>query len=197
MKFRREFGVSEIISLGALVLSGFAFWYSSQSNQGFIIQGGGAVQVATLKESGCVYAMAFPVEFHNSGRKAVALKQLTPTESTSTVLISLDNKIDVNIRYKIYLSNAGTGPVPMLWLKKIHALQEFEPSYKHIDDLIYPGDSYRFNVILLVEPYAQLKGYSNPTAFIGFNAVFSNGQNLPIRASVEINEYREEKCSNN
>ena len=195
MKFRREFGLSEIISLGALVLSGFALWYSSQSNEGHIIQGGGAVQLATLKESGCVYAMSFPVEFHNSGKKAVALKQLTPIESISTVLISLDNKFEKNIKYKIYLSNSGIGPVPMLWLQKIHAQKEFEPSYKHIDDLIHPGDSYRFNVILLIEPYSQINGYSKPTVFVGFNAVFSNGQNLPVRTSVEISEYKEGKCS--
>ena len=195
MKFRKEFGLSEIISLGALVLSGFAFWYSSQSNEGHIIQGGGAVQLATIKESGCVYAMSFPVEFHNSGKKAVALKQLTPPDSVSIVLISLDKTIDKSIKYKIYLSNSGIGPVPTLWLQKIHAQHEFEPSYKHIDNLIYPGDSYRFNVILLIEPYSQLKGHLKPVAFVAFNAVFSNGQNLPIRTSVEINGYQKEKCS--
>ena len=196
-KLRKEVGLSELISLGALIISGAAFWYSTQPEGGHIISGGGTIYTSVIKGEQCTYVLTLPVEFHNSGKQAVTLEQLTQGADIPTVLFSnqesiLDSKA---IKHRIYLSNSNIGAIPSFWLKNLGNHNEFTPSYKHIGDLIHPSESYRFYVVLTIAPYTQIERMEEVSAFIKFNAVFGNGQIIPISAAVELNKYDSTKCS--
>ncbi|MGD2118229.1 MAG: hypothetical protein PVG66_07715 [Chromatiales bacterium] len=195
-KVRKEIGLSELIAFGALVISGLAYWNSSHSDRAYIVQGGGTVQIATIKDEACSYVMAFPVEFHNSGKQAVSLEQLAPHKDIEAVLFSDGESIlpAESIIYKTYLSSTAIGVIPSFWLKEIKNKEQFKPSFNHISDLIRPSHSYRFYVILLIDPYSQLKPYNNLSAHLTFDAVFSNGQSLPIATAVSVSTYDAKKC---
>ncbi len=196
-KLRKDVGLSEIISLGALIISGFAFWYSTQPEGGHIINGSGTIYTSVVKGEQCSYVLTLPVEFHNSGKQAVTLEQLTPNTDVPTVLFSnqesiLDNKA---IKHRLYLSNSNIGVIPSFWIKNFENQNEFTPSYKHIGDLIHPAESYRFYVVLIIEPYTQIEKMEQVSTFIKFNAVFGNEQTIPISAVVDLNKYDSTKCS--
>ncbi|MHA2937353.1 hypothetical protein ACXJY6_03545 [Vibrio sp. RC27] len=187
-KFRKEIGWSEIIALGALILSGLAYITSLNANKPFIVHGSGLINYAAINNDQCSYALSVPITFHNSGKQSVTLKQLLPDGDFPLVsFVNFSEKdLDMNLPYKVYMSNTSIGPVPLMWLEQIKTLPEFKASYKHIGELIRPSDSLSFYLNIVIEPNKNLTKYKNISAFLTLKASFSNDQIIPLNAAVEL-----------
>ncbi len=196
-KLKREFGLSDLIALGAVVISAIALWQSSQSNDANIIYGGGTVSYATVEESGkCSYALAFPFEFHNSGGEAVVLKQIAPRNANDpgVTVIAKDSILkEKDISYRMYLTQK-----PMVnfhpWLWEVKRQAQFRPSYNHVGEIIYPGSSYQFHVALIIDMNEKLRSQTELSAGVHFETIFSNGQVKSVGAIVELDPLGEGKC---
>ena len=77
------------------MISGLALWLSHNANDGFIVQGGGSASVAVaVVEDGCSVMVSLPLEFHNSGNRALTLRRFIPG-SIDKVLSTKDSTIDI------------------------------------------------------------------------------------------------------
>lgn len=197
MTFRKEFGVSELISLLAFILSGFAFLYSTKANDAYIVGGGGIVSYTTVQQGNqCSFVMTIPVDFHNSGKEAVTLKQLAPPVDVNSMLFSDNNEIlaTKDINYHMYLSSSNIISPSVFWITQFKNREEFEPTYNHINDLIEPGQRYGFYVVIIVDSVNELRKYSDLSSFFSMRAIFSNNQEIPINSAIKIDTQALKEC---
>ncbi|MEC4724278.1 hypothetical protein HWQ46_01785 [Shewanella sp. D64] len=188
IKFKNEVGIAEVFSFLALVISGFALFESSKANDGFIVEGGGLVQTALIHDdesNQCQMLLAFPHNFHNSGKKSVSLKQLTPSKDLNTVFFTSSGG-EHELNSLLYFSKSGEEGIPQEWHLQVKSMREFKPSYNHISDLIKPGESYNFYTVISVN-LSDIIIQENSFAYLAFNAIFSNGQEFTRNNAVSLN----------
>ncbi|PMO69129.1 hypothetical protein [Vibrio splendidus] len=199
-KIKKEVGIAEIISFFALVMSGVAIWFSYQSNEAFIVQGGGLIQTSTIKDyktGQCNFVLAMPITFHNSGKKAVSLKQLAPSDDLDSIFFASGKSLipAKNIKFKQYLSFTGIGAVSSMWLSQVTSGGEFKPSYNHIDDLIRPNETYQFYRVVVIDSVNELKQLETPRVFLSLNAIFSNDQVQSVNSAINLDLSVNQQCS--
>ena len=189
--FRKEIGWSEIIALGALLLSFLAYKETQSANDPFIVHGSGMIRYAAIKNEQCSYVLSVPVTFHNSGKESVTLKQLLPDDNYPLVSFAdhSEKTLDVELPYKVYMSSSTIGSIPFAWLEQVKRTAEFEASYKHIGSLIRPSDSLSFYLNIVIEPYKSSISYNKLSAFLTLSASFSNEQIIPLNSAVELESY--------
>ena len=195
-KFKKEIGWSEVIALGALILSGFAYKTSLDANKPFIVHGSGLIKYAEINREQCSYVLSVPVTFQNSGKEAVTLKQLYPDDSFPLInfVNHSEKDLDVKLPYKVYMANSSIGSVPFAWLEQVQRLPEFKASYKQIGELIRPSDSLSFYLTIVIDSKPELLNYKDLSAYLTLNARFSNEQVIPLNAAVELDSIGA-KCS--
>lgn len=196
-KFRKEIGWAEIIAAGAIILSAISLWQTSISNEGFIVSGGGVVTTGIVDDKECLFIASVPLEFHNSGKTAVSLERFTPKDSNVVFFLKNNKVLDPkDVEKELYLSNQPMIPYLPMWVKLVRRSLSFDPnSYGHINNLIYPNDSYRTNLVLLAKNNINGVSISDRIA-ISFYAVFGNGQSLPISMAIDVTQLNGAKCRN-
>jgi hypothetical protein len=195
MKIKKEITLSDVLAFLALIISSYSIWYNIQSNKGYIIQGGGFSHYTTIKENdNCSFVISIPIQFHNSGKKAVTLEQLTPPTNKKFIIFSNQNTIlKNNLKYQIYMSKTDIGVIPSMWIKKIKSYEEFQPGYKFIQKLIKPNHSYTFFLILVMD-INQNFNYDKLYTYINFQALFGNEQKIEIKKAIDIDVKKIKDC---
>jgi hypothetical protein len=195
-KFKKEMGWAEVLAFFALIISCISLWQSSKDGEGHIIQGSGTVSAGTVKAEECVFIIALPIEFNNSGKQSVSLDRFKKT-AINPVLFSKDGKIDSsnNIKFEMYFSGNNYPGNIQYFLNVIRTGQVFKPDEKAmIGQLIYPGTSYRKYIALVAHTYVDKTNIAD-NILIAFDAEFSNGQVLPVRAAIPITPYQNSGCN--
>ncbi|MGF1713348.1 hypothetical protein L4D08_00365 [Photobacterium chitinilyticum] len=196
MKFKKEFSLSDVIASLALIVSAVAFWQSYKANDGFIVQGGGPALVSGIKNE-CSVMVTIPLEFHNSGKRALTLRRFTPAEIDNVLFVN-GNKIDIErrISYEFYISSEEYSNTNEL-LQKVRKIGEYDLSkYASSNYLIEPGKVFKTNVIVVSRPFSN-KVQLADRIFVAFNTEFSNGQTVELRSGIDISvpESMRIKCS--
>lgn len=189
-------GWGEIIALFALIMSAVSLWQSNKDSAGFIIQGSGRVGVTEVPTEGCLFLMALPIEFNNSGKQSVALNRFKPT-NLKPVLFSKDGKLlDQSIvKYEMYLTNSEYYGYSKLWLDSVRKAPMLNPENQlMIGQLIYPGKSYRSFIAVVANAYKDKLNVADEM-LISFDVEFSNKQVMPIRAAISIAPYMSSQCN--
>jgi len=194
---KKEINLTNIIAFGILVIAILTYLESKSTNEGYIVQAGGSVYTALSKDNDkCSKIISIPIEFHNSGKQAVSLKQLAPSDITTVLFTNNSEIIEKDkIKFNMHLSNNNIGVVPSYWIKKFNNKNKFNPSFSHINDLIKPNESYSFFIVIIITNYEKLKEYKNFTTLINLNAIFSNEQTLKINSAIQIDTQDLTGCS--
>ena len=192
LKFKKEYGLSEIIAILAFVMSGVALYQSHKASEGYIVQGGGIVSVATV---GCDILSSIPVSFHNSGKKAVSLRRYIPAGVEKVLLVKSGEIIKHGKpEYEFYITESQEGPIEF----SLHNAKKIGPydleSQSFIDSLIKPGETYEASILVLV------KSENNEAPLVDIimvavDAEFGDGQVLEVRSSFNAQHNRSGRCS--
>ena len=196
--FRKDIGFSEIIALAALAISGFALYASLQASKAIVVPGSGAVRLDRVSNSAgdCRYVAIFPFQFHNSGGRAVALERISPPENLLPSVVFVSGNLvlpEDAVSYEMYLSQSETHSVSGDSFARLRAGPEFRPSYDLIGDLIEPGGSRSFEIVLLVDSLAS-RSRDETMLMLAFDVSFANGQTWPVRQAVRLDASLTQTC---
>jgi hypothetical protein len=172
LEFKKEITISDIFSFLALVISGFALWYSTQSNNAHIIKGGDLPYNINIKDNRLVI---LPIELYNTGKEAVLLEHFLISKTLDSILFSSDNKIlpTNSVNYEIYVSEERIDS-----LNDLKRTRKFEIPIYNIRSLIKPDTSYNFYIIIVLKNNKIDNQLIDP--LINFNITFSNGQIIKV-----------------
>ena len=170
-------------------------WKSFQPDDGFIVSGGGPLNSKIEYDGKCHYLLSIPVEFHNSGKRALTLQRFVTIDLPKVIFIKSNGSIvsEPSLTYKSYQVNNGSN-LAYGWLKHLSNLQQFQPEKSFLtNNLIKPGDTFFTNIVVDVVAYKEGKPLADTIA-ISFDAEFSNGQVIPLRVSTDIEHYNQAIC---
>lgn len=194
-KFKREIGYPEIISIVAILLSAFAIWKSHQNDEGFIVQGSSTVTTTNLIGD-CLYVVTYPIQFHNSGKKAVSLERFIPA-GIKPIMFSSGGEIlkEEEIKSNLYLhrnyNNFNINEIH----KTIQSNNKLSLSdYKFMRKLILPGDTFNAAFVITIDKKQQLPKLPNHI-FVAINTEFSNNQELEYTAGISLTPEELENCN--
>lgn len=175
----------DLFAVLALLISAAAFWQSYKSNDGYIVKGGGLVLVHSYKNTTCNVLLSIPVSYHNSGKRAVALKRFIPS-SVPKAMFTKNQEIiqDVMVDYKFYILE-GNITKPSEILSKLEISAEYPlDSYKHYGVLIKPNEVYEANIIITAQNYKDKK-FIFDDIIVNVDVEFENGQILEHRSAID------------
>lgn len=194
-QFKKEISITDIIAIFAIIISCISLWKSFEPDDGFIVSGGGILNSKIEYDGDCHYLLSIPVEYHNSGKRALTLRRFV-TDDLPKVLFLKSNSLNTDeplLTYKSYQVN-NASDLSYGWLKHLSKLPQFQPEKSfYFDGLIKPGDSFVTNIVVDVLAYEKGVVLADSIA-IAFDAEFSNGQVIPLRISTNIQPYDESIC---
>lgn len=195
--FRKEIGISEIIATVALALSvSTSIWISRHDNLPHVLQGSGPVVVGAIKRNDCLFISAIPLEFNNDGKTSVTLENFESSKLDAIEFVK-DGKVlrRDDIKYELHLSDKIYYPGSIQYLFSILRTEPiFDPSDSGaIEQIVHPSDSYKTNIVIIAHAYKDSSNAAD-IMLISFDASFSNGQVLPIRAAIPITKYKDTGC---
>ncbi len=176
LEFRKEITISDIFSFLAFVLSCFALWYSTQSDNAHIIKGGDLPYNINIKDNRLII---LPIELFNTGKKAVLLEHFLMSKTIDSILFSSENKIlpTNTVNYEIYISEERIDS-----LNDLNSIRKFELPIYNIRSLIKTETSYNFYIIIVLKNNKVDNQLIDP--LINFNITFSNGQIIKINDKI-------------
>jgi hypothetical protein len=185
-KFKREVGYAEMISALAVLLSAFALWKSYQNDEGFIVQGSGTVITADLIAD-CQHVVTYPIQFHNSGKKAVVLERFTPADIRPVLFSSGGEAFkEEAIKYNLYLHrNYYYFDINEIYATIQNDNELYIKDYKFIGELILPGDTFQAAFVITINKKQKLPKPPKRIS-IAINTKFGNKQELEYAASISL-----------
>ncbi|MBY6191988.1 hypothetical protein KUV22_16290, partial [Microbulbifer agarilyticus] len=194
LKFKNEYGLSDIVAIFAFLMSGLALYQSYKANEGYIVQGGGPVAVGIVDRNTCEMLASIPIIFHNSGKRAVSLRRYVPA-GIDEVLFVKDGKIikDRNPTYDFYISGKqDESMIETLQKAKKFGVYDLD-SYSFIDTLIEPGEIHEASIIILIHSMDNKLPLID-RMMVATDVEFGNGQTLEIRSAFNAQVSTPERC---
>lgn len=154
------------------MISGFALYYSTQSNNPHIILSGDLPYMIIGEEQ---QLAVLPIELYNTGKEAVLLQHLLETDYIDTILFVTNGKIlsPKAVDYVLYASEYKVDS-----FKDLKKLRKFELPMYNLKQLIKSNESYKFNIVVAIKSTIPL------SPLISFDIQFSNGQVVQIRSKL-------------
>ncbi len=185
MKFKNEYGISDIIAIIALVVSFVACWQSYKANEGFIVKAGGPWVISNLGDE-CSVMVSIPVEFYNTGKTAVTLERFTP-DKLEKVILSKNNNLLLNhkVGYDFYIVDGDFSEPKKLYqqAKKVGVYDL--NSYAISDYLIKPNSVFKTNIVIVSKAFVDEQQVFD-RVYVSLNASFSNDQVIEIKGTIGV-----------
>jgi hypothetical protein len=194
-QLKKEISITDFIALFAIIISCISLWKSFQPDDGFIVSGGGLLNSKIEYDGKCHYLLSIPVEYHNSGKRALTLQRFVTIDLPKVLFIKSNGSVisEPLLTYKSYQVNNGSN-LAYGWLKHLSKLPQFQPEKSFsTNNLIKPGDTFFTNIVVDVVVYQKGKALADSIA-VAFDAEFSNGQVIPLRVSTDIEPYSHAIC---
>ncbi|MCC2617354.1 hypothetical protein LJ739_13970 [Aestuariibacter halophilus] len=186
----------DLVAIFALGVSAVALWQSYQSNDGYIVKGGDRALVLPYKVGDCQTLVSIPVSFHNSGKRAVSLERFIPADNVPSLIFLKNQEIveEVNVNYKLHIFE-GKLHSPKMIFNLLKTTPEYPlESFKHLNKLIKPGDSFEASFVVTAQDYVNGEKVLD-YIMVAIDAEFSNGQLLENRSAIDLKTNSSRVCN--
>ncbi len=197
MKFKKEFGISEILAVVALLISVVALIQSHRASNPYLVLGVDDLRTMAYHNGDtCNMLLSFSVEFNNSGQRGATLQRMAAPNNNPPVMFVLEGQIvDKKKRpYEIFFLPGRIENLDIYWntlRKRFKPLDLQRPSF--IQRIVSPNSSEK----LFFAVDAPMSAPSPPREdkmLIAFDLDDNKGNRHEVRMALDTSDFPFNDC---